>query len=292
MYEEEEESWSSSAPHLDHRRRSAKPVAVSVTDYRDSYTGSNGRPVEDSGYYDATYDVMRPPSKLLSIAAQNRISALSDDSMQLAYTDSRPTSSYAPTNAHTSDILENQTRRNGVLPSDGSGQPLRNMHERGPSGSRPASRSSSQHPQSSLLSQQNNNAHTSFPSPWATPPLSPSSLPNTSQSPHLTVPSTPASSPPRRPSKTSTPDSKHSQLSLVQSEGEDADAFYVRSTYAQLDMIGVKGDGVDEGVERTRARVGGSRASELRADEALADEDEKTRDLTSKEIELLASLDR
>lgn len=66
----------------------------------------------------------------------------------------------------------------------------------------------------------------------------------------------------------------------------------MRSTYAQLDQQGVKGDGYEEGVERTRARVGGSRASELRALEALADEHEKTRDLTPQEIETLASVDR
>lgn len=76
------------------------------------------------------------------------------------------------------------------------------------------------------------------------------------------------------------------------SDGEDPDSFHVRSTYAQLDVVGVKGDGIEEGVERTRARVGGSRASELRAEEALADETEKTRDLTPDEVRLLGSLDR
>ena len=79
---------------------------------------------------------------------------------------------------------------------------------------------------------------------------------------------------------------------MVRSEGEDVDSFHVRSTYAQLDQCGVKGDGYDEGVERTRARVGGSRQSELRAQQALGDEHEKTRDLTAKELELLQSLDR
>ena len=78
----------------------------------------------------------------------------------------------------------------------------------------------------------------------------------------------------------------------VRSEGEDADAFHVRSTYAQLEQCGVKGDGYEEGVERTRARVGGSRASELRAQEALGDGHEKTRDLTPQEVQLLSSLDR
>lgn len=66
----------------------------------------------------------------------------------------------------------------------------------------------------------------------------------------------------------------------------------MRSTYAQLDLYGVRGDGIAEGVERTRARVGGSRQSELRAQEALADAHEKTRDLTQQEVTLLASLDR
>lgn len=78
----------------------------------------------------------------------------------------------------------------------------------------------------------------------------------------------------------------------MRSSNEDPDAFHVRSTYAQLDECGVRGDGYEEGVERTRARVGGSRASELRAEEALADEEEKTRDLTPLEISMLASLDR
>lgn len=103
------------------------------------------------------------------------------------------------------------------------------------------------------------------------------------------------STPPRTPgrvTKISSPDSKHSHISITPSEGEDPDAFHVRSTYAQLEACGVKGDGVDEGVERTRARVGGSRASELRAEEALADDTEKTRDLTPEEIQLLGSLDR
>lgn len=66
----------------------------------------------------------------------------------------------------------------------------------------------------------------------------------------------------------------------------------MRSTYAQLEATGVKGDGIEEGVERTRARVGGSRASEIRAMQALGDAAEKTRELTPQEVELLSSLDR
>lgn len=81
-------------------------------------------------------------------------------------------------------------------------------------------------------------------------------------------------------------------ISLVQSPDEDPDGFHVRSTYAQLEVCGVRGDGYEEGVERTRARVGGSRASELRAQEALGDADEKTRELTPQEMGILSSLDR
>lgn len=76
------------------------------------------------------------------------------------------------------------------------------------------------------------------------------------------------------------------------SEGEDVDAFHVRNTYAELEMTGVKGDGYVEGIERTRARVGGNRKSELRAEEAVDDGSEKTRDLSPEELRTLASLDR
>ena len=83
-----------------------------------------------------------------------------------------------------------------------------------------------------------------------------------------------------------------SVTSLVPSEGEELDAFHVRNTYAQLDAQGVKGDGYAEGVERTRARVGVSRKSQLNADQALCDGTEKMRELDPNEIEALASLDR
>lgn len=86
--------------------------------------------------------------------------------------------------------------------------------------------------------------------------------------------------------------SPSSKISLVPSEGEDLNAFHVRNTYAQLEMSGVKGDGYEEGVERTRARIGASRSSQLNALAALGDGTEKTRELEAKEIETLASVDR
>jgi hypothetical protein len=57
-------------------------------------------------------------------------------------------------------------------------------------------------------------------------------------------------------------------------------------------MTGVKGDGYVEGVERTRARTGGSRTSMLREEQALGDGTEKSKELSPKELETLASLDR
>jgi hypothetical protein len=86
--------------------------------------------------------------------------------------------------------------------------------------------------------------------------------------------------------------SPSSKISIAPSEGEDMDGFYVRSTYAQLEAMGVKGDGYEEGVERTRAKIGASRASQLKADAALGDGLEKTRNLEAKEIQVLQSVDR
>jgi hypothetical protein len=112
----------------------------------------------------------------------------------------------------------------------------------------------------------------------------------------LTSPSSRLSRPASQTTGTSTSprllSKKRSDLSITPSAGEDPDSFHVRSTYAQLDIFGVKGDGIDEGVERTRARVGGSRESELQAMNAIGDEAEKRRDLSPQEVQMLESLDR
>ncbi|KAI0756377.1 RabGAP/TBC [Daedaleopsis nitida] len=134
----------------------------------------------------------------------------------------------------------------------------------------------------------------STPGSPSTPPRQPQPSPSPSPDPASRVPTaahiSPVPSAWASTSAVSTPESKHSVA--VRSDGEDADAFHVRSTYAQLNQSGVKGDGYDEGVERTRARVGGSRQSEVRAQQAIGDEQEKTRELTAQEIQLLQSLDR
>ncbi|KAG6885833.1 hypothetical protein C0993_009225 [Termitomyces sp. T159_Od127] len=126
------------------------------------------------------------------------------------------------------------------------------------------------------------------------PPLPPS----LSSSRHATPSHTPPRQPSPAPSPAPHPALKHpiastrSKVSLVPSEGEDVDAFHVRSTYAQLEAFGVKGDGFEDGVERTRARVGPSRSSQLNAFAALDDGTEKSKSLGPKELETLASVDR
>jgi hypothetical protein len=112
----------------------------------------------------------------------------------------------------------------------------------------------------------------------------------------VTTPPLPTSRPPSQTTGTSTSHRllgrNRSDLSITPSAGEDPDSFHVRSTYAQLDVLGVKGDGIEEGVELTRARIGNSRESELKAANAIGDESEKRRDLNPKELQMLASLDR
>lgn len=113
--------------------------------------------------------------------------------------------------------------------------------------------------------------------------------PSTSLAPPQSAQTPSSSTGTRQYSKLSSPSSK---TSLVPSEGEDLDSFHVRSTYAQLDATGVKGDGYEDGVERTRARQRASRATELRGVAALASPTEKSRDLLVEEVNVLASLDR
>ena len=111
---------------------------------------------------------------------------------------------------------------------------------------------------------------------------------------------TPPLTPPKSPPKvsltitSSVQSGSHTSILLtpVPSEGEDPDSFHVRSTYALLDTSGVKGDGYEEGIERTRARLTAGSNAELKAAEAIADETEKKRDLSRSEVELLESLDR
>lgn len=112
--------------------------------------------------------------------------------------------------------------------------------------------------------------------------------------------STPSKTVSPRPSKTISPakssiaSSSFKTSSIDRAENEEPEAFFVRSTYAQLEVTGVKGDGYEEGVERTRAKLGHNRESvQLAAaqSEARALGDEAS-DITQKELEILKSLDR
>ncbi|TFK26758.1 RabGAP/TBC [Coprinopsis marcescibilis] len=84
--------------------------------------------------------------------------------------------------------------------------------------------------------------------------------------------------------------------SLVPSFGEEFDAFHVRNTYAQLEVFGVKGDGYEDGVERTRAartRLPSSIAnSPNTSTNGTGDGSPKKRELHPKEIQILSSVDR
>lgn len=83
---------------------------------------------------------------------------------------------------------------------------------------------------------------------------------------------------------------------------EDPDSYYIRATYAALDVSGVRGDGYEDGQELTRARLGSGKgvlpspfaptpdtAEKLRRE---MDETRKNGELGEKEKELLQMLDR
>ncbi|KAJ6623042.1 rab-GTPase-TBC domain-containing protein [Mycena sp. CBHHK59/15] len=147
------------------------------------------------------------------------------------------------------------------------------------------------------LSSSRRNSRNSSPRPdslLALPPLPPSAQSTPPQTPRPLSPVCLATKvpSPSLPLKHPAYNSPASKTSLVPSEGEDLDGFHVRNTYAQLEMSGVKGDGYEEGVERTRARIGDSRASQLFAESAVGDGTEKSQELDPKEIRTLVAVDR
>lgn len=74
---------------------------------------------------------------------------------------------------------------------------------------------------------------------------------------------------------------------------EDPDGYFVRATYAALDVSGVRGDGYEDGEELTRARLGSGRGN---LPSPIPDTAKRMtmggKELTEKEIELLGQLDR
>lgn len=270
-------SWSASPPVTDRKSSDGSlvpTVKLKLPDARRTSTLRSSGHTSELAYLDA--DILRKTPEI----------DLSTPPMP------RPASSYHPTSS---------LRASGSEDRRTSSQSFRtSVTSTSVSRSRPSSRHTSNHSRqssgSSLRHERTTTAESSIP---PLPPLpssrSPSLRPTSSvtpprqPSPTLQPPTTPQRLPLKHPVFTDSPSSK---ISLVPSEGEDPDAFHVRNTYAQLEMSGVKGDGYEEGVERTRARIGASRSSQLNAQAALGDGNEKSRELDPKEIQTLASLDR
>lgn len=256
MYAEESGSWVNPASPID--RRSLRPQ-VDQQEKR-PYIRASKLKLEDSGYSETIYDP-RFSKGLLQMESSRQ----SNGTAFLPYPDDDPRTSYYSANQKDSPSNPQSQRTSAVLsptqfPTEV--EPPTRASSSGSSSDQvflsPQTRPSSSKPVS-RVSSLNGSAVLSPPS------LRGSILP---PSPHL------------------------SQVVITPQEGEDEDAFHVRRTYAELEVVGVRGDGYADGVERTRARVGSNRDSELRALEALGDMADKKRDLTPREIEILASLDR
>ena len=79
--------------------------------------------------------------------------------------------------------------------------------------------------------------------------------------------------------------------SVPKAEDEEPESYFVRNTYAQLDVTGVKGDGYEDGIERTRAKLGHDRRSVQLA--AMNDaRDKAVGEIAEKELKLLSNVDR
>ena len=256
MYGEGESGWTIPVSTVDRQSR-LQPDQQG----RRAYIQASKLTLEDSGYSESSYDPHF--GKHLLRMEQTR---QANGTAFLAYADDDPRTSYYSTNQKNTPSRPQSQRLTTILSSTPP-----------PTGAEPQSQTSSSGSSSDqfFLSPQT-------PDPSSSKPLSRVSSPRVSA----------VLSPPS-PRESTLPPSQHpSQVVLIPHEGEDEDAFHVRRTYAELELLGVKEDGYAEGVERTRARVGSNRQSEIRALEALGDVAEKRRDLTPQEIEILASLDR
>jgi len=264
MYGEEESTWTipastanSQSRHLQVEQQGRKP-----------YIRASKLSLEDSGYSESSYDP-RLSKHLLQMEASRE----SNGTALLAYEDDDPRTSYHSTNQKIppsppqSERLSTVSQRTSTIFSP---TPF-------PTGVDPSSLTDS--------------SDSSTDQPFLTPPT-----PDPSSSRPISRTNSPRASavlPPPSLRESVPPPSPHlSQIVVTPHEGEDEDAFHVRRTYAELEVVGVRGDGYSEGVERTRARVGSNRESGVRALEALGDIAEKKRDLTPLEVEILASLDR
>lgn len=288
MYGDDQTRWSAATVTSDQKSN----VQPNLTLMDNRYSQSNGYPSSQLAYYETDLPNITHENDLgmkLGIPFNSRIlgprplTHAPQPSLQLSIpeADHRPMTSHSYQTTSTSSVViapsaslssnrtppsKNSSRSSPVFYGD-LGPP-----EYGPPDQElpplPPSQSSSIHPSPS-------------PSPFPIP---------RHLSPALRPPASPKSLPLKHPISSS--GSPGSISSLVPSEGEDMDAFHVRNTYAQLETTGVKGDGYEEGVERTRARLGASRSSQLDAEAAIGDGTEKSRELHPKEIETLRTVDR
>ena len=257
MYGQGEGSWTIPAPTVD--RHSSHPQVDQ--EGRRPYIRASQLTLEDSGYSEFTYD---PRCSEHSLPMEP--SRQSNGTTLLAYVDDNPRTSYCSTNRKDASS-RSQSQQNSIVL----------LPTLPPTGVEPPSRTNSSGSSSDQVF-----LSPTTPDPSSSKPISRVSTPKLS--PALSASSLRGSLLPPSPHL--------SRVVITPHEGEEEDAFHVRRTYAELEVVGVKEDGYSEGVERTRARVGSNRESEIRALEALGDIAEKKRDLTPREIEILASLDR
>lgn len=262
MYGEEEGSWT--VPASTGVDRQSSHLRVDQPERR-RYIRASKLTLGDSGYSETVYDP-RSSKELLQMEPNRQ----SNDSAFLAYADDNPRTSQYSTNPKNPPSRPQSQRNSAVLSPSPLPIPLPASV-----GVEPPSRTNSSGSSSDQV----------FLSPQTGPCSKPVSRASSLRaSAALSALSLRGSLLP--------PSSHLSQVVVTPHEGEDEDAFHVRRTYAELEVVGVKGDGYADGIERTRARVGSNRDSGIRALEALGDMADKKRDLTPREIEILASLDR
>lgn len=257
MYAEEEGSWTIPASTIDCQG----PHPRVDQPERRRYIRASKLTLEDSGFSETVYDP-RFSKDLLQMESSRQ----SNGSTFLAYANDDPRTSYHSTNRKNSPSRTQSQRNSTILPTTSLPAAI---------GVEPPSRTVSSGSSDQVF-------------------LSPQTGPSCSK-PVSRVSSLRASavlSPPSLRESLIPPSSHLSQVVITPHEGEDEDAFHVRRTYAELEVFGVKEDGYGDGVERTRARLGSNRDSGIRGLEALGDMADKKRDLTPREIEILASLDR
>lgn len=292
----------------DTQRSSSETTMEIYSMYDDRSSWPNDGPIQDmSRATDSPYRSVghssRASSAYYSATAKSQRSSCSGAAPRISAISSTSRSSSADTSSPYIGIEEDiSSDYHNVLPP----KPLPKLPQQ-------YSRSDSSHPNSDGANEAATQSRYLSPSPPQSRPSSARSHTSSGLNGHTTAPQRLSHGPPSEHASLTSPSSrlsrpasqttgtstsprllnkKRSDLSITPSAGEDPDSFHVRSTYAQLDILGVKGDGIDEGVERTRARVGGSRESELQAMNAIGDEDEKRRDLSPQEVQMLASLDR